>query len=77
MRQLLLALGIATSVASAQTQRLGPADDFKGPATDTARVGVGAVAPDFSLVGRDGRVATLSSYRGAKRIILVFYRGHW
>jgi peroxiredoxin len=34
-------------------------------------------APDFTLEDAQGKRATLSSYRGKKKVILVFYRGHW
>lgn len=61
----------------AQTRPLGPADAQVLPPTDTARVAVGQVAPDFTLAGKDGGPVTLSDFRGKKRIILVFYRGHW
>lgn len=61
----------------AQTRALGPADAQVLPPTDTARVAVGQLAPDFTLAAKDGGTVTLSDYRGKKRIILVFYRGHW
>ena len=43
---------------------------------DTGRVGVGSPAPDFTLESRSGPRVTLSELRG-RRIVLVFYRGHW
>ena len=33
-------------------------------------------APDFTLVAQDGSQRTLSELRGRK-VLLVFYRGHW
>jgi len=33
-------------------------------------------APDFELEDAEGRVHRLSDYRG-KKVVLVFYRGHW
>ncbi len=57
--------------------RLGPADGNGLPPTDTARVAVGALAPDFTLEALQGPPVTLSQFRGAKNVILVFYRGHW
>ena len=45
--------------------------------TDIERVAVGMEAPDFSLASITGETVTLSSFRGAKNVILVFYRGHW
>ncbi len=61
----------------AQAPRLGPADAQLLPPTDTARVAVGQLAPDFTLATRERGTVTLSDFRGKKRIILVFYRGHW
>ena len=40
-------------------------------------VGVGDVAPDFTLTDQDGRSHTLSAERGKRPVILLFYRGHW
>lgn len=49
-----------------------------GYASDAApkRIGVGDVAPDFSLL-QDGRRHALSAERGKRPMVLVFYRGHW
>jgi peroxiredoxin len=38
---------------------------------------VGDLAPDFSLESYDDGIITLSSYRGQKDVVLVFYRGWW
>ena len=40
-------------------------------------VAAGDVAPDFTLVDRDGRKHTLSAERRKRPVVLVFYRGHW
>lgn len=56
---------------------MGPKDGPTDPPTDLERVKVGDVAPDFTLETLDGRRLTLSSYRGQKNVVLVFYRGHW
>ncbi len=72
-----LGLMVMASTAYGQERRLGPKDQAVYPGTDTARVAVGALAPDFTLEARDGSVKTLSDYRGTKNVILVFYRGHW
>lgn len=44
-----------------------------------ARIGVavGSEAPDFSLPDSEGKEFVLSSLRGEKNVILVFYRGVW
>ncbi|GAA1697708.1 putative peroxiredoxin [Mycolicibacterium murale] len=36
-------------------------------------VTIGSSAPDFSLKDQTGRAVTLSSYRGAKNVLLVFF----
>lgn len=42
-----------------------------------APVGVGDVAPDFTLEDQGGRRRTLSAERGQRPVVLVFYRGYW
>ena len=65
------------SAQEAEPIRLGPADGHDLPATELERVALGSVAPDFSLQTIAGDTVTLSSFRGQKDVILVFYRGHW
>jgi len=65
------------SLARDEAPVLGPRDGRDLPATDLERVAVGNPAPDFSLVSLTGDTVTLSSYRGLKNVVLVFYRGHW
>lgn len=36
-------------------------------------VGAGTTAPDFTLTDQNGQAVTLSSFRGAKNVLLVFY----
>jgi cytochrome oxidase Cu insertion factor (SCO1/SenC/PrrC family) len=36
----------------------------------------GKLAPDFTLKDQDGKSFRLASQRG-KRVLLIFYRGHW
>jgi peroxiredoxin Q/BCP len=38
-----------------------------------AAIGVGDVAPDFTLPAQDGSSVTLSSFRGEKVVVLYFY----
>lgn len=40
-------------------------------------VGVGDVAPNFTLEDQSGRRVTLSDARGKTPVVLVFYRGYW
>jgi len=56
---------------------LGPADGHDLPPSDLERVVAGGMAPDFSAASLAGPIATLSSYRGQKNVVLFFYRGHW
>ena len=56
---------------------LGPVDGHDLVAVDLERVEVGQMAPDFTLVSLAGPPVTLSSFRGEKNVVLVFYRGHW
>ena len=69
-----LTIAIASSPVRAQ---LGPKDGANLAATEIDRVKVGQPAPDFSLEDVDGRMLTLSDYRGKKSVVLVFYRGYW
>jgi len=65
---LALAVGLP-AVTTAQDKDLPPAD--------LNRVREGAVAPDFTLEDLDGNRVALSSFRGKKKVVLVFYRGYW
>lgn len=38
---------------------------------------VGELAPDFTLDSHHNQKITLSSARGSKPTVLVFYRGNW
>jgi len=73
---LLMALPVGV-VAVQEGSSLGPKDELDLPPTDIERVRVGDMAPDFTLESKDGGPVTLSSYRGKKNVVLVFYRGHW
>jgi hypothetical protein len=42
-----------------------------------ARPGIGDEAPDFTLVSSGGETVALSSMRGQKKVLLVFFRGTW
>lgn len=63
--------------ASQDRPELGPKDGAGLAPTDLGRVAVGALAPDFTLESKEGEPVTLSSFRGRKNVVLVFYRGHW
>lgn len=61
--------GFLAPAAEAQETDLPPAD--------LNRVREGTVAPDFTLEDLDGAPVALSSFRGKKKVVLVFYRGYW
>lgn len=65
-----------TAACDAPSPEIGPADGADLPPVDTGRVAVGDTAPDFTLEDRHGEPVTLSELR-ERRIVLVFYRGHW
>jgi hypothetical protein len=65
------------SMTVMRPSELGPRDGEDLPPSDTGRVAVGDVAPDFLLLSYAGDTVTLSRARRDKNIVLVFYRGHW
>lgn len=77
LTSLLVGLLLTTAgIVRAQTP-LGPKDTTKMPPADLNRLKVGDEAPDFTLEDQDAKPITLSSYRGKKTVVLVFYRGYW
>jgi len=73
---LVLLAGLAIPL-TAQEPALGPKDGAGLAPTDTGRVAVGDLAPDFTLEALTGPPVTLSGFRGSQNVVLVFYRGHW
>ncbi len=71
------ALLLFAAAVFAAPAALGPKDGRDLPPADLNRVQAGQAAPDFTLEAQDGRPITLSDFRGQKRVVLVFYRGHW
>ncbi len=57
--------------------QLGPKDGEGLNPVDLERVRVGDQAPDFTLEDTDGSNISLSEFRNNKKVVLVFYRGHW
>ncbi len=57
--------------------QLGPKDGDELNPVNLARVRVGDQAPDFTLEDTNGRNISLSDFRNNKKVVLVFYRGHW
>jgi len=40
-------------------------------------VTVGQIAPDFTLKSHDGRIVSLSDYRGKRNVVLAFFPLAW
>ncbi len=57
--------------------QLGPKNGDGLNPVDLERVRVGDHAPDFTLEDTEGRKISLSEFRNNKKVVLVFYRGHW
>ncbi len=74
---LLAAASFATPAIAQPRPALGPADGRDMEATAIDRVAIGQRAPDFTLARMGGGTTTLSSFRGRKNVVLVFYRGFW
>ena len=74
---LLMATSLAAPVSAQQRAALGPSDGREMQATEIERVAIGIRAPDFTLRNMKGGTVTLSSFRGRKNVVLVFYRGYW
>jgi len=74
---LVAALCVLSPDVFAQAVTFGPADGRDLPPVDIDRVGVGSVAPDFTLPVFRGGTFTLSDLRRSRNVVLVFYRGWW
>jgi cytochrome oxidase Cu insertion factor (SCO1/SenC/PrrC family) len=73
---LILFAAVPSSLSAAAGQS-PPPQQTAAAAARTSPVGVGDVAPDFTLEDQDGRSVTLSRSRGKAPVVLVFYRGYW
>jgi len=67
---LILSFSCATGLNSTRSR----ADELK---PRNSPVAVGEMAPDFTLEDQNNRKVTLSSARGQRPTVLVFYRGNW
>ncbi|MEO7999698.1 MAG: peroxiredoxin family protein [Gemmatimonadaceae bacterium] len=67
----------AMSPMAPHSAMLGPVDGKDLAPTDLERIAVGMGAPDFTLAKYGGGTTTLSSFKGKKNVVLVFYRGYW
>lgn len=77
MSMKLLTAILFAAVLSSAAGRPSPPRQAAAAAARTSPVGVGEVAPDFTLEDQDGRGVTLSQSRGKSPVVLVFYRGYW
>jgi len=59
---------------SCATSTLPRADELK---LRNSPLQVGEIAPDFTLEDQNNQKVTLSSARGSRPTVLVFYRGNW
>ncbi len=67
----------AAATGAQSAPMLGPVDGRDLAPTDIERITVGMAAPDFTLEKHGGGTVSLSSLRGKKNVVLVFYRGYW
>lgn len=67
MRHVCIALVLACSVLIAVTQAQ------KEPALPAPKIGIGDLAPDFTLVDQNGQPHSLHDYKGKKNVALAFY----
>jgi len=49
-----------------------PTDSMRG-----SPIGIGDLAPDFTLQDQNNNQVKLSDARGKRPVVLVFYRGYW
>jgi hypothetical protein len=55
--------------------KLGPKDGLRLKSMNLLRVSYGCPAPDFSLMSADGRIVTISDFRGKRAVVLTFFMG--
>ncbi len=79
MQRLFLKTALAFGLLALTPVAWSPAS-AQGPTATAAPAGVvkvGDRAPDFSLPASDGKTYRLADLRGAKRLVLVIFRGVW
>ncbi len=47
------------------------------PPMRSSPIGIGDMAPDFTLEDQSGHKIRLADARGKSPVVLVFYRGYW
>ena len=63
---------VAYAAGGSTTNQQSPQVQARNPP-----VGVGEVAPDFTLEDQNGQKIKLSDARGKSLVVLIFYRGYW
>src|SRR5262245_4739326 len=66
-----LALGFQLSLQAADASGL-----VNGNPADIKTLKIGDVAPDFELIGIDGKMHKLSQYKGGKVLVVLFTSNH-
>ncbi len=70
---LLIASSVAQDDAKTDKTKQDPARQDSPADAEPAKLEVGAQAPDWELVGSDGKTYKLSSYRGKQGVIVAWY----
>jgi len=70
----IILLTLSVSCATKFNSTSSSADQLK-PRNEPLQVG--EIAPDFTLESQSNQKVTLSSARGSRPTVLVFYRGNW
>src|SRR5687767_14121590 len=67
----------AAAVAVAQEKKAAPAKkSSSGLPPDARELKLGDAAPDFRLLGIDGKMHTLADYKAAKLLMVIFLSNH-
>jgi peroxiredoxin Q/BCP len=66
-------MGLSRWLKVGLTVVLGLGATVVGRAQDSPELKVGALAPDFSLRGSDGKTHTLAEYRGKSAVVLAWF----
>lgn len=70
----IILLAVSLSCATKINPTLSRADELK---PRSSPLQVSEIAPDFTLENQNNQKVTLSSARGSRPTVLVFYRGNW
>jgi peroxiredoxin len=73
---LVIVLGIGLLHAQGRKQSGGKGDLESGLPSDFHRLAIGDAAPDFSLLGVDGKTYSLAAFKSARVLMVVFLSNH-